>query len=65
MLRWAVVFLIIGLSAGALGFSGSASASIGIAQILFFCFTALFLIFLVLGLGLLKTNIKTHSGGLH
>jgi uncharacterized membrane protein YtjA (UPF0391 family) len=50
MLRWALVFLIIGLVAGLLGFTSIAGAAIGIAQILFFLFLALFLIFLVLGL---------------
>ena len=50
MLRWAVIFLVIGLIAGLLGFTGVASVSYGIAKFLFFLFIAMFVIFLVLGL---------------
>ncbi|HEY1633052.1 MAG TPA: DUF1328 domain-containing protein [Rhizomicrobium sp.] len=50
MLRWAVIFLILGLVAAALGFTNVAGASIDIAKILFFIFVAIFVIFLVLGL---------------
>ncbi|WP_018971919.1 DUF1328 domain-containing protein [Rudaea cellulosilytica] len=42
MLHYAVVFLILALIAGLLGFTGIAGASIGIAKILFFVFIALF-----------------------
>ena len=59
MLRWALVFLIIGLVAAALGFTGVAGAAVGIAKLLFFLFIAMFVIFLVLGL----TVFKTASGG--
>jgi uncharacterized membrane protein YtjA (UPF0391 family) len=50
MLRYAVIFLIIGLIAGLLGFTSIAGAAIGIAKIFFFIFLVLFLLFLVLGL---------------
>lgn len=50
MLRWALVFLVLGLIAGVLGFTAIAGASIAIAKFLFFLFIAVFLIFLVLGL---------------
>ena len=50
MLRWAVIFLLIGLVAGLLGFTSLAGASIAIAKIIFFVFMVLFLIFLVAGL---------------
>ncbi len=50
MLRWALIFLVIGLVAGLLGFTGVAGASIAIAKTLFFIFIALFLVLLVLGL---------------
>ena len=50
MLRWAAIFLVIGLVAALLGFGGIAGASIGIAKFLFFVALALFLVFLVLGL---------------
>lgn len=50
MLYWALVFLVVALVAGLLGFGGVASASIGIAQILFFIFLILFLVTLAINL---------------
>ncbi|HTK78971.1 MAG TPA: DUF1328 domain-containing protein [Rhizomicrobium sp.] len=50
MLRWAILFLILGLIAGVFGFTTIAGASIAIAKLLFFLFVAIFLIFLILGL---------------
>jgi uncharacterized membrane protein YtjA (UPF0391 family) len=50
MLKWAFVFLVIGLIAGALGFFGVAGASIAIAKTLFFIFIALFVVLLIAGL---------------
>jgi uncharacterized membrane protein YtjA (UPF0391 family) len=50
MLRWAFLFLIIGLIAGVLGFTGVAEASIAIAKILFFIFMVIFVVLLVAGL---------------
>jgi uncharacterized membrane protein YtjA (UPF0391 family) len=50
MLRWAVIFLIIALVAALFGFGGIASASAGMAQILFFIFLAVFLLMLIVGL---------------
>ena len=50
MLRWAFLFLVIGLVAGVLGFGGIAGASFAIAKIIFFVFMAIFLVSLVLGL---------------
>src|SRR5436853_104517 len=50
MLRWALVFLILGLIAGVLGFTAIAGASIAIAKFLFFLFVAIFLVLLILGL---------------
>ncbi len=43
MLHWALVFLVVALIAAVFGFGGIASASAGIAQLLFFIFIALFL----------------------
>ncbi len=43
MLGWALTFLVIALVAALFGFGGIASASAGIAQILFFVFIVLFL----------------------
>jgi uncharacterized membrane protein YtjA (UPF0391 family) len=42
MLRWAVIFLLIGLGAGILGFTGIAGASFAIAKLLFFVFMVIF-----------------------
>jgi uncharacterized membrane protein YtjA (UPF0391 family) len=50
MLYWALVFLVVAIIAGALGFGGIAGASAGIAQILFFIFLAFLVISLVAGL---------------
>ncbi|MEJ0041888.1 MAG: DUF1328 domain-containing protein [Rhizomicrobium sp.] len=50
MLRWAVLFLVIGLVAGILGFGGIAGASFAIAKTLFFVFMLIFLVLLIAGL---------------
>ena len=50
MLRWAAIFLIIALVAGAFGLTGVAGAAAGIAKALFIAFIALFCIALVIGL---------------
>ena len=50
MLKWAFIFLIIGLVLGVLGFGGIGGAFIGIAKILFFIAIAIFVILLVLAL---------------
>jgi len=47
MLRWALIFLVVALIAGALGFGGVAGASMGIAQVLFFVFVVLFVVSLI------------------
>ena len=47
MLGWALTFFIVALVAAALGFGGIASASAGVAQILFFVFLALFVVTLI------------------
>ena len=44
MLKWALVFLVIGLIAGLLGFTGIAGTSIAIAKTLFFIFLVIFLV---------------------
>lgn len=50
MLRYAVVFLIIALVAGLLGFTGIAAGAVQIAKVLFFVFLLLFLASLIVGL---------------
>lgn len=49
MLYYALVFFVLALVAGLLGFGGIASASVGIAKILFFIFIVLFLLSAVFG----------------
>ncbi|MGA7455176.1 MAG: DUF1328 domain-containing protein [Rhodoplanes sp.] len=49
MLKWAIIFLVIALIAGALGFTGVARGAAAIAKVLFFIFIALFIIVLILG----------------
>ena len=50
MLRWAVIFLVIAIVAGILGFAGLMVAAAGIAKLLFYLFLSLFLITLISGL---------------
>ncbi len=47
MLYWALVFFVVAIIAAVFGFGGIASASAGIAQLLFFVFLALLVISLV------------------
>jgi uncharacterized membrane protein YtjA (UPF0391 family) len=50
MLRWAFIFLIVGLIAAVLGFTNVAGASIEIAKMLFFVFMVIFAVLLVAGI---------------
>jgi uncharacterized membrane protein YtjA (UPF0391 family) len=50
MLRWAFIFLVVGLIAAVLGFTNIAGASIDIARILFFVFLVIFAVLLIAGL---------------
>ena len=54
MLKWAFIFLVVALIAGALGFTGIAGAAMGLAKILFFLFLVLFVAFLLLGMTIFK-----------
>lgn len=47
MLQWAVIFLVLALVAGVLGFGNIAGLSMDFARILFFIFLILFVISLV------------------
>ena len=49
MLRWALIFLIIALIAGAFNFVGVEGTALQIARILFFIFLILFVISLITG----------------
>lgn len=48
MLKWALIFLAVAVVAAIFGFGGIASASAGIAQVLFFIFLVLFAVALVM-----------------
>ena len=50
MLKWALIFAVVALIAGGLGFGGVAGAAAGIAKILFFLFVIGFVVFLALGI---------------
>ncbi len=50
MLKWALIFFVISILAGGLGFTGISAATSGIARILFYVAISIFLIFLVLAL---------------
>jgi len=60
MLRWALIFLVVGLIAGVLGFTSIAGASIAIAKTLFYIFILIFLVLLVAGI----VTGRRVSGGL-
>lgn len=50
MLTWTLIFLVVSLIAGALGFGGVSSASAGIARVLFAIFLIGLVVSLILGL---------------
>ncbi len=50
MLYWAAIFFVIAIIAGLFGFGAVASASVGVAQILFYVFIVLFVIALLMRL---------------
>mgnify|MGYP001604926991 FL=1 len=54
MIKWAIIFAVIGLIAGALGFGGLAGAAIGIAKFLFFAAIAIAVVLLILGITIFK-----------
>jgi len=51
MLTWTIIFLVVALIAGLLGFGGIASTATGIARVLFFIFLVLFAVSLLAGAG--------------
>src|SRR5690242_11374267 len=50
LLRWALLFFLISIVAGVLGFTGISAASADVARFLFYVFVEIFLVLLVLGL---------------
>ncbi|KAF1703410.1 DUF1328 domain-containing protein [Pseudoxanthomonas suwonensis] len=49
MIKWAIIFLVIGLVAGALGLTGVAGVSMGIAKFLFVTALLIAVVLFVLG----------------
>lgn len=49
MLRWAFIFLIVALIAGAFGFWGLEGTAMWMARVLFFLFLVMFVIALIVG----------------
>jgi len=61
MLKYAILFAVISLIAGALGFGGVAAGSAGIAKVMFGLFLILAVVFIVLaalGVGAAKKILK-------
>ncbi len=58
MLKWALIFFVVALLAGATGFSGIAGAAMGIAQILFFVFLVIALLMFLAGTFLVKKVVS-------
>ncbi len=50
MLKWALIFFLISVVAGVMGFTGIAVGAAEIAKVLFFIAVTLFVIFLAIGL---------------
>ena len=50
MLKWALIFLVVGLIMGAFGFGGIGGAFVGLAKVLFFLAIAIFIVFALLAL---------------
>ncbi len=54
ILKWALIFLVVSISAGLLGFTGVSIVSADIARTLFYIFVAIFLVLLILGLTIFR-----------
>lgn len=54
MIKWAIIFLVIGLIAGALGFGGIGGAAIGVAKFLFFAAIVIAIVLFALGVTIFK-----------
>ncbi|WP_449446942.1 DUF1328 family protein [Thermomonas brevis] len=54
MLKWALIFAVIGLVAGALGFGGIAGGALGIAKFLFWAAIIIAVVLFLLGVTIFK-----------
>jgi uncharacterized membrane protein YtjA (UPF0391 family) len=57
MLRWTVIFLVVALIAAVFGFGGIAAGAASIAKVLFFIFIVLFLLSLIFGRSVTKSDV--------
>jgi uncharacterized membrane protein YtjA (UPF0391 family) len=54
LLKWALIFFVISIVAGLLGFTDISAGSADIARFLFYIFVVIFLVLLVLGLTIFR-----------
>src|SRR3954453_20898847 len=54
ILKWALIFLVVSIIAGLLGFTGASIVSADIARFLFYVFAVIFLVLLILGLTIFR-----------
>lgn len=54
MIKWAIIFAVIGLIAGVLGFGGMAGAAMGIAKFLFIAAIVIAVVLFLLGMTVYK-----------
>jgi len=54
ILRWALLFFLVSIVAGILGFTDISAASVDIARFLFYVFVVIFLVLLILGLTIFR-----------
>jgi len=57
MIKWALIFLVVGVIAGVLGFTGVAGASFAVAKLLFFVAILIFVVLLALGLTIFRKAV--------
>jgi len=54
MIKWAIIFAVIGLIAGLLGFGGMAGAAMGVAKFLFIAAIVIAIVLFLLGMTVYK-----------
>jgi uncharacterized membrane protein YtjA (UPF0391 family) len=54
ILKWALIFFLVSVVAGVLGFTGISAASADVARFLFYVFVVIFLALLILGLTIFR-----------
>ena len=54
LLKWALLFFVISIAAGLLGFTDISAATADVARFLFYVFVVIFLVLLILGLTIFR-----------